>query len=117
MIACEFGESGVQVLTQIADPDLLVSLLGCDPQPPGGQVMTERCRPALPLCPSYSLPSPLTKYALCPSSKAVLIFLLERSYFYPSAFFTVTCNYCDLIVLLALRTVEQEDDSCVLQRR
>ena len=88
-VACEFGESGVQVLTQITDPDVLVSLLCCGPQLPEGEAMTEGGEPALPsalLLLSFTdrvcTVSPWT------SSKAVLILSLERSYFYPSAFIT-----------------------------
>ena len=106
-VACEFGESGVQVLTQITDPDVLVSLLCCGPQLPEGEAMTEEGEPALP---SALLLLPFTDRActvsLWTSSKAVLILSLERSYFYPSAFITATCNSCDSTVLSALRTVE-----------
>lgn len=105
-MAREFGESGVQVLAQITDPDVLVSLLRCGPQLPEGEVMTEGGEPALP---SALLLLPFTDRACTvspwTSSKAVLILSLER-YFCPSAFITATCNSGASAVLSALRTVD-----------
>lgn len=105
-MAREFGESGVQVLAQITDPDVLVSLLRCGPQLPEGEVMTEGGELALP---SALLLLPFTDRACTvspwTSSKAVLILSLER-YFCPSAFITATCNSGASAVLSALRTVD-----------
>ena len=114
-MAREFGESGVQVLAQITDPDVLVSLLRCGPQLPEGEVMTEGGEPALP---SALLLLPFTDRACTvspwTSSKAVLILSLER-YFCPSAFITATCNSGASAVLSALRTVDKEEKSFVLR--